>query len=305
MNEIIIRTNQLSKKFKEEAVISALDFSVAQGEICALIGKNGAGKSTLFKLLSGRFFPSAGTLQLFGQSGKQLEQARKRMSFMIESPQFFAHFTAQQNLEYFRIQRGIPAKHRVEEVLKIVDLADQKKKKFKNYSLGMKQRLGLALALLSNPDCLVLDEPVNGLDAQGINKIRTLLKKLNQENHITILISSHILAELQLLATRFVFMDQGAIVGNLTQTEFKQKVRKQINLRIDDPSKAAQLLERGLPDIEYRVFPDGWISIQNHLEDSGSINQLLTQNGLVIYEMRIEGSNLEEYFLDLVEVNEA
>lgn len=299
----IIQTYQLRKTFKAEEVIKPLDFSLRKGEICALIGKNGAGKSTFFKMLAGQLMPTSGDIYLFGKSGKEMAQTKKRMGFMIETPEFFPDFTAIQNLEYFRIQRGVVEKKRIYEVLQIVGLANQKKKRFKEYSMGMKQRLGIALCLLGNPDCLVLDEPINGLDAEGIMEIRRLLLKLNQEKQITILVSSHILTELQLLAKRFMFIENGVIVDDLSKESLDDKSRKQIQLKVDDPAKTARLLEQTYADIEYKTLPDHIITIQNHIEESGEINRLLIDNGVLVKEFRIEALNLEEYFLGLVEGN--
>ena len=302
--DAIIQTYQLTKKFKEAEIIKPLNFSLKKGEICALIGKNGAGKSTFFKMLSGQLKPTSGDIQVFGKSGKEMNHAKKRMGFMIESPAFFPDFTAIQNLEYFRIQRGIVEKKRIYEVLEIVDLANEKKKRFRDYSMGMKQRLGIALCLLSSPDCLVLDEPINGLDAEGIMEIRKLLLKLNREKQITILISSHILTELELLATRFMFIKNGVIVEDLSKDALEEKSRKQILLTIDNPAKAAQLLEQAYADIQFRVLPGQVITIQNHIANASEINRLLVDNNVVVKEFRIEALNLEEYFLGLVEGNE-
>lgn len=248
--------------------------------------------------------PTAGDIHLFGKSGKEMNQARRRMGFMIETPAFFPDFTAVQNLEYFRIQRGVVEKKRIYQVLEIVGLEKEKKKRFRNYSMGMKQRLGIALCLLSNPDCLVLDEPINGLDAEGIIEIRKLLMKLNQENQITILISSHILTELELIATRFVFLKNGVIVEDLSKADLEAKSQKQILLTVDVPAKAAQLLEQAYADIQFKVLPNRMIAIQNHIEESGEINRLLIDQGVIVMEFRIEALKLEEYFLGLVEVNE-
>lgn len=299
--DAIIQTYQLTKKIKNETIIKPLDFSLKKGEICALIGKNGAGKSTFFKILSGQIMATNGEIQLYGKSGKELENAKKRISFMVETPAFFPDFTALQNLEYFRIQRGIAEKKRLYEVLEIVGLNNEKKKRFRNYSMGMKQRLGIALCLLSSPDCLVLDEPINGLDVEGIMEIRNLLKKLNQENQITILISSHILTELDLLANRFVFIKNGVIVDDLSRRMLEEKSSKQILLTVDDAAKAVQLLERTYEDIHLKVLPNQEISIQNHIENSGEINRLLVENGVMVKEFRIKALNLEEFFLGLVE----
>ena len=301
--DTIIQTYQLAKTFKEDEVIKPLDFSLRKGEICAIIGKNGAGKSTFFKMIAGQLMPTTGDIHLFGKSGKEMAQAKKRMGFMIETPEFFPDFTAIQNLEYFRMQRGVVEKKRIYEVLQIVGLANQKKKRFRDYSMGMKQRLGIALCLLSSPDCLVLDEPINGLDAEGIMEIRTLLLKLNQENQITILVSSHILTELQLLAKRFVFIKNGVIVDDLSKEDLDNKSKKQIRLKVDNPAKVAQLLEQAYANIDYKILPNQIVTIQNHVENGSEINRLLIENGVVVMEFRIEALNLEEYFLGLVEGN--
>ncbi|GAE29337.1 ATP-binding cassette domain-containing protein [Halalkalibacter hemicellulosilyticus] len=300
----IIQTFQLTKAFKEDEIIKPLNFSLQQGEICALIGKNGAGKSTFFKMLSGQLIPTSGEIRLFGKSGNETAIAQKRMGFMIETPEFFPDFTATQNLEYFRIQRGVVEKKRIYEVLQIVGLANEKKKRFSDYSMGMKQRLGIALCLLSSPDCLVLDEPTNGLDAEGIMEMRQLLLKLNEEKQITILISSHILSELQLIATRFAFIKDGVIVEDLSKEALDEKSKKQIRLKVDDTAKTAQLLEQAFADIQYNVLPNQIITIQSHVDQGGEMNRLLTTNGVLVMEFRFEALNLEEYFLGLVEANE-
>lgn len=299
--ENVIQTNQLKKSYKHEEALKSLDFKLKKGEICAFIGKNGAGKSTFFKLLAGQILPTSGEIQLFSETDKGLLDARKKMGFMIEEPQFFPDFTAKQNLEYFRIQRGEPNKKRVNEVLSIVGLEKQTRKKFKEYSMGMKQRLGLALCLLSNPDCLVLDEPTNGLDAQGINQIRRLLLKLNQEQQITILISSHILSELKLIATRFVFINDGEIVDDLSSEALHEKNKNQLKIKVDQVSKASQVLELAYSDLDYQVLPDNWLVLNNHIDERALINSLLTNHQLSVSEFIVEEINLEDYFLELIE----
>lgn len=302
--ETIIQTYQLTKAFKGVTVIQPLDFSIQKGEICALIGPNGSGKSTLFKMLAGQMRPTSGDIQLFGTTGSDVVHARRRMGFLVETPAFFSDFTATQNLTYYQIQRGIVEKQRVDEVLEIVGLANEKRKRFKSYSMGMKQRLGIALCLLSSPDCLVLDEPINGLDAEGIREMRNLLVQLKQEKQITIFISSHILTELQLLATRFVFIKNGVIVEDVSKDSLQQKSRKQLRLTVDDTAKTAALLEQAYADIQFTVLPHQVIIIDNHVESSGEINRLLLDHGVSVSEFRIESRNLEEYFLELVGGND-
>lgn len=299
--DTIIQTYQLTKMFKEDEVIKPLDFSLRKGEICALIGKNGAGKSTFFKLLSGQMLATNGDIHLFGKERPHLDKARKRMGFIIESPAFFPDFTAVQNLEYFRLQRGIAEKGRIHEVLEIVRLTNAKHKKFQTYSMGMKQRLAIALCLLSSPDCLVLDEPINGLDSEGIVEIRNLLLKLNQEHHITMLVSSHILTELQLIADRFVFIKKGVITKNVTKKQLEEKSEKQLHIQVNQVAKTAQLLEIHYPSIQYDVMPEEKIVIYNHTKDAAAINKLLVTNDINVTAFYIETYKLEEYFLDIVE----
>ncbi|MRJ47059.1 ATP-binding cassette domain-containing protein [Fundicoccus ignavus] len=300
----IIQTKELRKNFKTEEVLKSIDFNLNEGEICALIGKNGAGKSTFFKLLSGQMIPTSGSIQLFDKKSPHLDKARRRMGFIIESPVFFPDFTGVQNLEYFRLQRGVAEKKRIHEVLKIVGLTNAKHKKFKTYSMGMKQRLGIALCLLSSPDCLVLDEPINGLDSEGIVEIRKLLLQLNQEHHITILVSSHILTELQLIADRFVFIKKGIITEDVSKKQLEEKSEKQLHLQVDKVAKAAQVLESHYPSIQYDVMPEGKIIIYNHIKDAAAINKLLITNDIIVRAFHTEAYKLEEYFLDIVEGEE-
>ncbi|URZ88091.1 ATP-binding cassette domain-containing protein [Floricoccus penangensis] len=297
----VIKTVNLDKTYKEVKAIDSVNLDINSGDICALIGKNGAGKSTLFKMLSGQVLPTNGEIELFGFSKNALSKGRQRIGFMVEESAFIDNFTAKQNLEYFRIQRGVVEKKRIDEVLHIVDLENTGKKKFKQFSMGMKQRLGLALALLASPDCLVLDEPTNGLDAEGINEIRRLMLRLNEEEGLTILISSHILSELQLVSNRFIFINKGKIVEDISKKVLDEKCRKQIKIQVNNPSKALQSLEESFPDIILTVLDGDWIRVENHLEESASLNQLLMKNGVEVKEIAVENVSLEDYFLKLVE----
>ncbi|MDU2136971.1 MAG: ABC transporter ATP-binding protein, partial [Paeniclostridium sordellii] len=245
----VIQTKQLSKKFKHDYGLQPTDFNLYEGEICAIIGRNGAGKSTLFKLIANQIHPTSGSIKLFGEDGYNINnQGRKRVGFMIETPEFISNFTAYQNLYYFSIQRGVTNSEKIEEVLTLVDLKNITKK-VKQYSLGMKQRLGIALALLTGPDILVLDEPINGLDAQGIKSFRDLILKLNEENGITILISSHILNELQQLAYRFVFIENGEIIEDISKEQMLSKGKRQLIIKVDKPESAVRILEEHIENI--------------------------------------------------------
>ena len=294
----VISTYNLEKRDKNKIILDSVNFTLEEGDICGLIGKNGAGKSTFLKMLSGQSMPSSGEIQYFETANS--ETARRRIAFLIEEPSFITDFSAEQNLEYFRIQLGIAEPTKVDEVLKIVGLTDQKNKRVKAYSMGMKQRLGLALCLLSNPDCLVLDEPINGLDPEAINEIRQLLMKLNQENQITILISSNILEELHMVAKRFVFLSEGKIVDDISNTDLQESCKEQLKIKTDNSEKTAQLLEQGYSDISYKCLPNGKIRIFNHFNDCGDINRLLVNNGIDVTEFYIEDTKLENYFLQVI-----
>ena len=223
MGQKVIEVRHLSKEYRHGMAVDNVDFTIRKGGIYGLVGPNGAGKTTIMRMLGGLVHPTAGNIHLYGEHGEEsLEEARKQMSFMIEIPYLRKNGTAYENLEKIRLMRQIPDKGRIDEVLKLVGLADvPKRKQVGKYSLGMKQRLGIACALLSNPVVLVLDEPINGLDPEGIIEIRELLLRMNQEQGITILISSHILTELSQICTDYLFINHGRIVKQVTREEME------------------------------------------------------------------------------------
>ena len=299
MKTPVLKVTDLEKRYKHQVALESTDFELYQGEICAVIGKNGAGKSTLFKLIAEEIFPTKGEIALFGEPyGKY--NSRRRMGAMIETNVFFDNFNAVQNLEYYRLQRGIPEKAAIEKVLGAVGLAEYQRKKFSEYSLGMKQRLSLSLALLSSPDFLLLDEPTNGLDPEGMAEMRQLFLNLNQEHQITILISSHILSQLQSIATRFVFLNKGKIIQDLSRKELLKMSQQFIFLRVNDAKKACFILENHFPDVDYKVLAGQQLEIYNHIEDRQKINRLLNEGNVDILEMTVKIKDLEEYFLELL-----
>ncbi len=209
MAERILATRQLTKRYGHTAVLQRVDMHIEQGQIYGLVGKNGAGKTTLMRLIAAQSLPSEGVIELFGKtSPRDLNAQRARVGAIIETPSFYPFLTAEQNLEYYRIQRGIPSRASVGEALELAGLSGAARKKFKHFSLGMKQRLGLALAVMGDPELLLLDEPINGLDPMGIVQFREILQNLNAQRRVTILISSHILSELSNLATHYGFLDR-------------------------------------------------------------------------------------------------
>ena len=295
---LVIKTKDLSKKYKDNHGLLPTNFELHKGEVCALIGRNGAGKSTFFKLLANQIKADSGNIELFNKKSDIKNQMRKRIGFMIEHPDFINNFTAFQNLKYFSIQRGISNTKDITEVLKAVEL-ENVNKKFKTYSLGMKQRLGLALALLNRPDLLILDEPINGLDAQGIKDFRNLILRLNQEHGITFLLSSHILNELQQVADRFVFIDKGKIIKDISKEKLTQESKQQLLIRVDNTSKTSQVIEENIKNIDYRVINAQEIIVYQSSIDYNLINKILIENNIDVYEFKIEVSNLEDYFLNI------
>lgn len=301
MMHCILEIEGLSKSYRESHALQSINLNIAAGDICAIIGKNGAGKTTLFKCITEQVFPTAGSITLYGQKeADKVRQERRKIGALIEEPAFYPDFTARQNLEYFRQQRGIAGKASMDQALKEVKLHHTGKKKFKAFSLGMKQRLGLALALMTHPTFLILDEPTNGLDLEGKAEIRQLLKTLHEEKKVTILISSHVMSELQSIATRYIFMDQGRIVEQLTAEELLNKTRKTVELVVNDSGKAATVLEKHFPEIPYRILPDHRIQLFGGMDKTDQINRVLSSQGIGVFSMNVLGGDLEEYYLSLL-----
>ena len=224
MKEAVLKTYNLCKKYKDQMAVDNVSMTIRKGDIYGFIGQNGAGKTTLIRMITGLAHRTSGEIELFGGSGEEaLNKGREFIGSLIESPAFYKNMTARENLEVSRLVRNIPGKECIDEVLNLVGLKDTGKKKVKDFSLGMRQRLGIANALLGNPKLLILDEPINGLDPMGIIEIRELLKKINKEKDITILISSHILDELFRVATDYIFISQGTIKKNFTYEEIVHK----------------------------------------------------------------------------------
>lgn len=291
----------LTKKYGTFTALDSATLSVARGEILGLVGKNGAGKTTLLKCITGQTLPTSGELRLFGQSTPQgLREARRRIGSIVETPGFYRDMSARQNLEYYRIQRGLPDKAIVEEALHDVGLHNTGRKPFKSFSLGMKQRLGLALALMNHPDLLVLDEPINGLDPVGIIEIRELLLALNREKKMTLLIASHVLAELQNLATSYTFIDGGAIVQTMTAEQLNEHSGGFIRLVVEGEARAAILLEQHFPGIQFRIQPDRSIHIYALDGSVDEVNRLLVQHRVPLMSIESRSMNLEAYFVSLV-----
>ncbi|TCZ76536.1 ABC transporter ATP-binding protein [Paenibacillus albiflavus] len=297
MHEYVLQTNQLSKKFKSHTALNKVSLSIRKGSIYGFIGQNGAGKSTLIRIVTGLAYPTEGTIELFGASEeKELIQARKRIGSIIESPALFPHMTASENLEANRLLRGIPGKNCIPRMLEQVGLKEVGKKKAKNFSLGMKQRLGLAIALLGNPEFLILDEPTNGLDPIGVIEMRELLKRLNRELGITILISSHILSELHLMATHYGIIHHGQLLEQLTAKEMNEKCQQYVFIKVDNPDKATAIIQNELGTSDFEVMQDGAIKLYSHIEQPSKVSSALFSAGLAVEKFMPMGEDLESYF---------
>ncbi|MDI9502407.1 MAG: ABC transporter ATP-binding protein [Tissierellia bacterium] len=293
-----VETKQLTKSYGMKYALQDVDLTVYEGDIFGLVGKNGAGKTTLFKLIQGITRPTDGQILLFGS--KDRTKQRARIGALIETPHFYPYMSAEQNLEYFRIQRGIAEKDSVIEVLRLTGLMDERKKLFRAFSMGMKQRLGIALSLLGEPDLLLLDEPTNGIDPEGIVQIRSLLRKLNRERHITILISSHILSELAHIANRYAIMDAGLILDTVTREELDASMRSAIRIRTDSPERVVVILEEVFSLSDFRVENDKDVLLYESFGSIPEIIRALVVSGIRVYDVHRLEAQLEDYFLQKV-----
>lgn len=301
MSETVIEAKNLTKQYMKQKVVNDVSFQIKEGSICGLIGPNGAGKTTIMKMLGGLVIPTSGSLLLYeGSTEEEMAKARTRMSFIIETPYAKERMTAVQNLEIQRLQKGLPDKARIGEVLELVGLPNTGKKPVQKFSLGMRQRLGIANALLTKPEIMVLDEPVNGLDPEGIVEIRELLLKLNREEHITILISSHILSELSLLCTDYLFINRGEILQSVSSRDLKRVCREYYHIGTDHNALALSILQEKLGIKEFEVERDGSIRLFERLEDARIISKTLYEGGVVPTVLHMNEANLEQYYMNMI-----
>ena len=301
MKKVVLKIYNITKKYGEQLAVDNVNMTIKKGDIYGFIGQNGAGKTTLIRLITGLIHKSGGEIELLGANEEnELNKARTMVGSLIESPSLYTNMTARENLEVSRLVRNIPGKKCIDEVLELVGLKDVEKKKVKNFSLGMRQRLGIANALMGNPKLLILDEPINGLDPMGIVEIRELLKKINKEKDMTILISSHILSELSELATTYGIISNGKLIEEITAKQLSKKCRQYIDLKVDNTARAVILLERELGISDYEVLEDSNIKVFSNLDNVGEVNSLLSRSGIIVESISVKGENLEEYFMNKV-----
>ena len=297
--EYILETNDLRKQYKDFKALNGLTMHVPKGSIYGFVGKNGAGKTTLIRLISGLQTPTSGDFKIYGISYKDnnISNARKKMGAVVETPSIFHDLTAYENIKMQYDILGIKDYRTINDLLKLVGLENTGKKMAKNFSLGMRQRLGIAVALCGSPEFLVLDEPINGLDPEGIVEIRKLIKKLNKERNITILISSHILDELSRVATHYGFIADGKIIKEMSAEEFEEDSKKSINIVTDKP------LERVLRDNDYnynyKLINDTTANIYGEIAITPLVLQL-HEKGISVIKITENEENLEHYFFSLL-----
>lgn len=300
MREYIVETMQVEKSYGSLLALDDVSIHVKRGEIYGLIGDNGSGKTTLLKSLVGHIWPTKGSVCLFQQQGeKNLERCRKQIGAMIEEPAFFPNMSVEKNMEYCRLLKGIPGKDRTEQVLRLVGLWERRKSKCKELSMGMKQRLGLAIAMIGEPQLLILDEPINGLDPSGIIEFRHLLHRLNQEKNITILLSSHILSELQQTATTFGFLHKGKLIEEISANDLKEKCADYLEIVVSDAEVYAALLEQCFPDEAYKILPNHVIQLYSPKKEIEEYSRLAARKGILITGLQRHQHSLEDYYMNL------
>lgn len=301
MSKYVLETKSLTKLYGDFKALNNINLNLERGKIYGFVGPNGAGKTTFIRIITGLSFASEGSFSLLGENTKLgLRKQREKIGCLVEGPSLHPNMNAYQNLELQRICRGIPDKNIVHNVLSLVNLDIVGNKKVRNFSLGMKQRLGIAIALISNPKFLILDEPVNGLDPSGIKEIRELLIKLNQEENVTILISSHLLSELYQLATNYIIINNGSVVKNLSLQQLDSKCKKYISIKVDNINLATTVLEDKLSTSNYKVLPNDIIHLYDYVHDEHKVSSVLSESGLIITKFNLQGDSLEEYFLRIV-----
>jgi len=296
--DYVLQTNSLTKKYKNLQALNGLSMHVPKGAIYGLVGRNGAGKTTLIRLICGLQEPTSGDFTLYGMknNSRDIAKARRRMGAVVETPSIYLDMTAEENLQQQYLILGLPSYDGIQELLKLVGLEHTGKKKAKNFSLGMKQRLGIAVALAGDPDFLALDEPINGLDPQGIVEIRELLMKLNRERQITILISSHILDELSRLATYYGIIDNGCMVKELSAEELETACRKCVRMEVTDIRALARTLDA--MNLEYKILSANTADVFAKVNVTLLVTALAKEKCEVL-SMQERDENLESYYINL------
>ncbi len=297
--ENILSVKDLSKKYGKAQILNKVNLDIPKGSIFGLVGRNGAGKTTLMRIVTGLAEPTSGTYSIGGvsSSDKKILSVRRRMGSITESPAIYRNLSAYDNLKLQYINLGMTSYDDIPELLELVDLKDTGKKKAGKFSLGMRQRLGIAVVLCGKPDILILDEPINGLDPQGIIQMREILLRINRERHTTILISSHILEELSKLATHYAFIEKGEILQTLSSRELMSKVRKSSRIKVSAADPLFRIFDR--EGIEYKIDSEDTIDIYSDITAKHIIS-LADEAGVEVLSINENNESLEGYFMNLV-----
>ena len=296
--ENVLQTVDITKKFAKKTAVSSVNMTIKKGDIYGFIGRNGAGKTTLIKMLVGLSRPTSGSIELFGN--KRLDKARHKIGTVIEAPAFVPNLSARQNMLIQWKLLGSKDKSIIDETLKLVGLSDVGRKKVKKFSLGMKQRLGIAMTLMGDPEFLILDEPTNGLDPEGIIEVRNMLKRINQERGLTILISSHILGELSKLATRYGIINNGVLIDEFTGDELETRCQSSLIVKVNDANRAAEVLRSALDTDKFSVVNENTLEIYDFIDTPGVVTSALAKNDVVVDLISKKSVDLEEYFMKVI-----
>lgn len=293
----LLKTNKLTKICSNKVIVNKLNLNVKKGEIYALIGRDGGGKTTILRMISGLLKPDYGEISIFGEK-LNIDDTRmfQRIGALIDTPSFYENLTARENLEIITSLRGIHNKDCIDKVLKLVGVEDNKKKKLKEFPVGMRQRLGIALALMHEPEFVILDEPVNGIDAVGIQEIRFLIYNLNKEKNITFLISSHLLSEVENLADTVGIIQNGNLLEETSIEDIRKYNRNYIRIKSSNVTKAIPILEKNLDIHDFEVEGKDVLKIYEIDKDTENINRVLNQHNIGISEIYMNKGNLAEYF---------
>lgn len=297
----VIQTTNLTKQYGTEKAVDGIRMHVGQGQIYGFLGQNGAGKTTTIRMLLGLIKPTDGEIEIFGESlAKNKKDILRRIGSIVEFSGFYENLTARENLSVNTRLMGLHKPNAIEEALEIVGLHRETRKTVGQFSLGMKQRLGIARAILHHPELLILDEPTNGLDPIGIKEIRRLIKALAEERKITILISSHILSEIEQLADHIGVIHRGRLLEEISFEELRKRNRKYLEFQVSDDNKAAMLLEKEFGIHDYEVHEDGHIRVYSHFGRQAGLNRIFVENGLEVSKIRMSEDRLEDYFVKLI-----
>lgn len=298
MSEVLLQTRALTKQYGHQKAVDNVDIHIKKGAIYGFIGRNGAGKTTCMRMICGLAKPTSGEISMFGYTGKDLSKVRSRVGCLIEAPGVYPNLTAKENLEMKCRLFGIDKKGYADSILEKVGLLGVEKKKTKNFSLGMRQRLGIGMALVGEPELLVLDEPINGLDPQGIAEVRDTIQNLCDQQDMTVFISSHILEELSKLATDYGIINKGALLQEITRDELLNKCSDKISITVNDPNAAVSVLDE-MRFTNYKIIDKNHIDVYERLNESAALNTKLVTSGVSVAEIAVTGMELETYFLNL------